>query len=62
MRIIPKFISHAIDKCYTYTLIKLSGLFDENWYVKTYSDVIITGMPPLKHFMKKGCKKDITHL
>ena len=57
MEFLPKFLRHAIDKCYTYALIKTSGLFDEEWYVQTYNDVLSSDMSPLKHFLKRGYKK-----
>lgn len=57
MRIIPKFISHAIDKCYTYILIKRSGMFDEDWYVKTYLQNKTTVKSPLAYYIKKGYKQ-----
>lgn len=58
MKLLPKFIRHAFDKVYTYTLIKASGLFDEDWYAKSYyEEMQSSGLSPLKHFIKIGYKK-----
>ncbi|MCX8996200.1 glycosyltransferase [Rhizobiaceae bacterium BDR2-2] len=37
-------------------LIKDSGLFDENWYKEQYSDVQITGMDPIEHYLWIGAR------
>jgi hypothetical protein len=31
-----------------------SGLFDETWYMRTYPDVAMVGLPPLQHFVRFG--------
>ncbi|MEH7830384.1 glycoside hydrolase family 99-like domain-containing protein [Gemmobacter denitrificans] len=36
--------------------IKASGLFDRDWYEKTYRDVGMSGIPPLAHFVRIGMK------
>lgn len=36
--------------------IKASGLFDRDWYVTTYQDVVLSGIPPLAHFIRIGMK------
>ncbi|WP_321334861.1 glycoside hydrolase family 99-like domain-containing protein [Breoghania sp.] len=34
--------------------IRQSGLFDEDWYLKTYPDVRAVGMDPIKHYLWLG--------
>lgn len=36
--------------------IKASGLFDRDWYLATYRDVALSGIPPLAHFVRIGMK------
>lgn len=36
--------------------IKASGLFDREWYEKTYRDVGLSGIPPLAHYVRIGMK------
>ncbi|PRD29688.1 UNVERIFIED_CONTAM: wxcX [Trichonephila clavipes] len=36
--------------------VKGSGLFDRDWYLKTYRDVAVSGIPPLAHFVRVGMK------
>ncbi|MBU3014062.1 glycosyltransferase [Poseidonibacter lekithochrous] len=40
------------------TLIKKSGLFDKNFYLKTYRDVRLADITPLEHYIQKGMKED----
>jgi hypothetical protein len=35
-------------------LLKLSGLFDEAWYLSAYPDVARDGMEPVKHYLSYG--------
>ncbi len=39
------------------SLIKQSGLFDENWYLKEYADVAKSGLDPIKHYLKFGAEE-----
>lgn len=32
-------------------LLKKSGLFDEQWYVRTYPDVLMSGIDPIEHYV-----------
>lgn len=43
-----KLISRQAD------LIRESGLFDPNWYCKTYPDVTESGIDPVEHFVRFG--------
>ncbi|WP_211341201.1 glycosyltransferase [Paracoccus methylarcula] len=36
--------------------IRKSGLFDRDWYLSTYPDVAMSGMPPLAHFLQIGAR------
>ncbi len=36
------------------TLIRLSGLFDSQWYLKQYPKVAQSGIDPIRHYVKKG--------
>ncbi|MEO3479091.1 glycosyltransferase [Phaeobacter sp. CAU 1743] len=36
--------------------IKASGLFDRDWYLATYRDVALSGIPPIAHFVRIGMK------
>lgn len=36
--------------------IKASGLFDKDWYLATYRDVALSGIPPIAHFVRIGMK------
>jgi len=40
-----------------YQLVKRSKLFDPVYYLKTYPDVRIADVDPLKHFIKVGWKE-----
>lgn len=40
-----------------YKLIKKSGLFDEQYYLKTYEDVRNADIDPIKHFIRYGWKE-----
>ena len=40
-----------------YKIIKDSGLFDEEFYLKTYSDVRTLDIDPIKHYIKHGWKE-----
>jgi len=40
-----------------YRIIKESGLFDEEWYLKTYKDVARDGWDPIMHYIKHGWKE-----
>src|SRR5690606_37437453 len=42
--------SHIVDEM----ICRLSGYFDENWYLSEYPDVANSGIDPLKHFVKYG--------
>lgn len=35
-------------------LVEESGLFDEEWYLSEYADVQMTGLHPIKHYLKYG--------
>ncbi|MCH2497806.1 MAG: hypothetical protein MK104_12410 [Erythrobacter sp.] len=35
--------------------VRVSGLFDNEWYLATYSDVEESGADPLQHFLARGC-------
>jgi hypothetical protein len=37
--------------------IQSSGLFDEDWYIRTYPDVLTLGLPPLMHWCLVGWRK-----
>lgn len=54
MKLLPKFIRHAVDKVYNLSIIKTSGLFDATWYVQKYMKKSDRKMKPLKHFLKIG--------
>lgn len=54
MRLLPKFIAHALDKCNIYYMIHSSHLFDEEWYLENYPDVANSGKSPLAHYLKYG--------
>jgi len=45
-----EFLRHAL-------LIRLSGLFDRDYYLKSYQDVRDSGINPLVHFMKFGWRE-----
>jgi SAM-dependent methyltransferase len=38
-------------------LVERSGLFDADWYVKTYPDVAACGMKPVEHYLTAGVKE-----
>lgn len=57
MKLLPKFIRHAFDKVYTYTLIKASGLFDEEWYTATYPQSKSFHKSPLAYYLKIGYRQ-----
>ena len=38
-------------------MIRNSGLFDEAWYLATYSDVIDSGLDPVEHYLTVGAAK-----
>jgi len=40
-----------------YFLIRMSGMFDENYYLENYQDVKESGITPLVHFIKHGWKE-----
>ena len=40
-----------------YKIIKKSGLFDEQYYLKTYEDVRKADSDPIKHYVKNGWKE-----
>lgn len=53
MTIIPKFISHAVEKVHTIFLIKSSHLFDKKWYSDKYLyDMKVKS--PINHYLKHG--------
>lgn len=54
MTIIPKFISHAVEKCHVYYLIYSSHLFDAKWYKATYPEVRNSKRSSLAHYLKIG--------
>jgi hypothetical protein len=35
-------------------LVRRSGIFDADWYARTYADVAASGMDPLRHFVQYG--------
>ena len=39
------------------SVIRKSGLFDEQWYLKAYSDVARSGMDPIRHYLKFGAEE-----
>jgi hypothetical protein len=45
-------IQHDIDRRMQITL--KSGLFDPDWYLATYPDVLVSGIDPLRHFCERG--------
>jgi glycosyltransferase involved in cell wall biosynthesis len=38
----------------TYVALKMSGAFDEAWYLAQYEDVVLSEVDPLKHFVEHG--------
>lgn len=42
----------------SYRTIKRSGLFDEDYYLKTYKNVLVSGINPLYHYMHHGYKEN----
>jgi len=40
-----------------YRIIKESGLFDEEWYLNQYPDVLKAGMDPILHYIRHGWKE-----
>lgn len=40
-----------------YKIIKKSGLFDEKYYLETYTDVRISDIDPIEHYIKFGYKE-----
>lgn len=38
-------------------LIQRSGLFDRDWYVKTYPDVAASGIKPIQHYLTIGVRE-----
>ena len=40
-----------------YKRIKKSGLFDEQYYLKTYEDVRKADIDPIKHYIKNGWRE-----
>ncbi len=56
MKFVPKFIAHISKKSYLYMIIKFSGLFDAEWYVKTYPEVRYWKKSPLSHYLRNGYK------
>lgn len=57
MRLAPKFISHALNKIYVLTTVKISGLFDAKWYTEKYLKDEDWQMTPIKHYMRVGFYK-----
>lgn len=57
MRLVPKFISHAFNKIYVLTTIKISGLFDAQWYTEKYLKGVDCQMTPIKHYLRVGFYK-----
>lgn len=45
------------DYSFNYELIKNSGLFDSEWYLKTYGDVKKLNINPIEHYIKHGYKE-----
>lgn len=41
-------------KCKSYEIIKLSGLFDEEFYLSHYIDVKLNGYDPIEHYLNLG--------
>jgi len=37
--------------------IARSGLFDAEWYLRTYTDVATIAMPPVQHYLKHGARE-----
>lgn len=58
MKIVPKFIRHAIDKSIYWSKIYRSGLFDAQWYLNNYPDAKKRRKSPLTHYVKLGFKKN----
>lgn len=50
---ISPFITNAANK----RIIRKSGLFDADWYVRQNSDVIASGQDPLTHYVKHGASE-----
>ena len=48
---------NRLKRNYEYILIKLSGEFDQTYYLETYPDVKQSGISPLKHFCNYGWKE-----
>ncbi len=57
MRLVPKFISHALNKIYVLTTVRISGLFDAKWYTEKYLKDEDWQMTPIKHYMRVGFYK-----
>jgi len=43
-----------VDRIRTYVMLKKSGAFDAEYYLRTYPDVKDSGMNPLRHFILHG--------
>ena len=57
MKILSKFIRHAIQKTSNNLLIQRTNLFDEDWYVNQYPCVKDYKKSPLSHYLKVGYKQ-----
>lgn len=39
--------------------IRRSGLFDAQWYVRTFPEVLASGLDPLRHFVRRGAAEGL---
>tara|TARA_R110002124_G_scaffold119874_4_gene277668 strand:- start:7184 stop:7687 length:504 start_codon:yes stop_codon:yes gene_type:complete len=53
LRILMRF-HKGLRRRYHARLIRLSGFFDPDWYLKAYEDVRSGGSDPLEHFIQNG--------
>lgn len=49
-------LSRRFRRRYQANVIRRSGLFDPDWYLKTYADVATAGADPLRHFLDHGAR------
>jgi len=62
-RTVPVYLKHVVSSfaggherefLRSLLAIRLSGLFDERWYLETYPDVAQANLDPVEHYMKFG--------
>ncbi len=54
IRSVTRWPSITKQNAKAYSLIKASGLFDADWYLRQYPDVAQAGVDPLKHYIRRG--------